>query len=679
MEGNGRILNVPSHYLNNPRPSTEAEESDQDQMETESHTESTTEEQGDEGIGEFDDGKTGKLTLSILLAEDLIHPGEKVLSIDYLGQTFKGDLLPIGKIRSVETGLIFNNPSAWAIYCKKIINPAKKSGCGWASVKYKGRKMDHFKNIWQRRKSQRAADDAKNEAAQILTALSTSGGLGQQQEESPRLLGHSTTPGLIHSSSLNATMSNNKTTFVDLESFAAEGKMQPFTVSVSTSAMLILDLHSHLAMDEVCGYLAGQWDPNSHNLAITHTFPCLTPPNDTSTETAQRVETEIYEELYGKQLTLVGWYHSNPAGPPAPSAKDCFDQLDFQIKLLGNSDASYTPCVGLICAPYMPSAKTCDSSIVVYWAFPPPEGSPQDWGRPMRMSYSAITDPCLSEEVVNSVDKVINFYKKQEKQVPLCSEWREGKYYFEKIGSSLLSKFPQDQDEQLWRYIQAQLLEGTPPPSCWNKERRNSSPEQQTSPQQQRQQQQHPASSSSPSSQQQQQQPPPSHQQQSGLSSSLTIQPAHQQQSTAPPPAHLQQTQIINGRKPSGEEEEIDDDEEEHLKEEQEEIDDDEEQALARRTGTSTEHGLITISQYSPSTGTQMTFTRAPQGGQPVTLSIQETSGPQSYPEPLVLTTNGLRQHSQEEEEGPINFSSSRRREDEGEDSGDEGRLVIKE
>ena len=59
MEGNGRILNVP-HYLNNPRPSTEAEESDQDQMETESHTESTTEEQGDEGIGEFDDGKNWK-------------------------------------------------------------------------------------------------------------------------------------------------------------------------------------------------------------------------------------------------------------------------------------------------------------------------------------------------------------------------------------------------------------------------------------------------------------------------------------------------------------------------------------------------------------------------------------------------------------------------------------------
>ena len=70
------------------------------------------------------------------------------MTIDYLGQTFKGDLLPNGQIKSQETGMFFKNPSAWAIYCKKIVNPAKKSGCGWASVKYKGRKMDHFKAVW---------------------------------------------------------------------------------------------------------------------------------------------------------------------------------------------------------------------------------------------------------------------------------------------------------------------------------------------------------------------------------------------------------------------------------------------------------------------------------------------------------------------------------------------------
>ena len=173
----------------------------------------------------------------------------------------------------------------------------------------------------------------------------------------------------------------------------------------------------------------------------------------------------------------------------------------------------------------------------------------------MRMSYSAITDPCLSLEVVTTVDRVISFYKKQQKQVPLCSEWREGMYYFEKIGKSLMSKFPQDQDEQLWRYLQAQLLEGLPPPQTWGERRPG------------------PASPPTPASTHMS--PPPAH----------------------PAPAPGQVAQQQHGRKNSGEEEEIDDDEEEHLKDEQEEIDDDEEQALATRS-SSAEHGLITISQY---------------------------------------------------------------------------------
>lgn len=49
-----------------------------------------------------------------------------------------------------ETGQIFNSPSAWATHCKKLVNPAKKSGCGWASVKYKGQKLDKYKATWLR-------------------------------------------------------------------------------------------------------------------------------------------------------------------------------------------------------------------------------------------------------------------------------------------------------------------------------------------------------------------------------------------------------------------------------------------------------------------------------------------------------------------------------------------------
>jgi len=633
-QSNGQILNIPQ-YLNQ-RPSTDHEESDNDHMETESHTESTTEEPEEGGIGEFDDGKTGKLTLAILLHESLIQAGEKVMSIDYLGQTFKGDLIPAGKIRSVETGLIFNNPSAWAIYCKKIINPAKKSGCGWASVKYKGRKMDYYKSVWTKRKAQRDAENAKNEAAQALTALSASGGLrpnsAQNNIDNIQLDQnlYNANTNLLKATSLSPIFSNSKGHFVELESFTHEGKMQPFTVSVSTSAMMVLDLHSHLSNEEVCGYLAGQWDPNSHNLAITNTFPCLIDPKEAGTEAAQKLETDIYEDLYGKHLNLVGWYHSNPKGPAAPSAKDCFDQLDFQIKLLGHSDSTYTPCVGLICAPYEKDAKTSESSIVVYWIYPPAENSNQEFGKPMRMSYSAITDPCLSEEVIQQVDKTITFFRKQPRQIPFNEKYDDEEYYINKIGKSLVSKFPQDQDEQLWRYIQSQLMVGLELPVETN-----------------------------------------------------VTSDTHTE--------HINHA-VINGRKNS-EEEEIDDDEETALNEEQEEIDDDEETAIVERSQEEktpvqqaipqnyarNPPSMLTISQFSPM-GTHMTFTRNQDGGQEVNLSIQETDQMQetaiAFPEmevPLALTKNG----SATDSDIPLNFSSTRHQ-GEDEDS-DEGRLVIKE
>lgn len=73
---------------------------------------------------------------------------------DIQGQKFVGDLLPDGKIKSQETDIVFASPSAWAINCKRIINPVKKSGCGWASVKYHGKKLDAYKNIWFKRKKE---------------------------------------------------------------------------------------------------------------------------------------------------------------------------------------------------------------------------------------------------------------------------------------------------------------------------------------------------------------------------------------------------------------------------------------------------------------------------------------------------------------------------------------------
>lgn len=88
------------------------------------------------------------------MSANVLQPGRSVMTIEYLGQKFVGDLLPDGKIKSQETETVFLTPSAWAMNCKRIINPEKKSGCGWASVRYKGKKLDAFKNSWLRKCAQ---------------------------------------------------------------------------------------------------------------------------------------------------------------------------------------------------------------------------------------------------------------------------------------------------------------------------------------------------------------------------------------------------------------------------------------------------------------------------------------------------------------------------------------------
>lgn len=72
-------------------------------------------------------------------------------------------MLEDGKIRSQETDIVFASPSAWAIACKRFINPDKKSGCGWASVKYRGKKLDAYKNIWYKKRKEEEQKQEREE------------------------------------------------------------------------------------------------------------------------------------------------------------------------------------------------------------------------------------------------------------------------------------------------------------------------------------------------------------------------------------------------------------------------------------------------------------------------------------------------------------------------------------
>ncbi len=66
----------------------------------------------------------------------------------------------------------------------------------------------------------------------------------------------------------------------------------------------------------------------------------------------------------------------------------------------GESDSSYTPCVGLICSPFYEYNDGLSATFQVYWVMPPPEYQPHEYGKPMQMTYTVSRDSFLTQDLL---------------------------------------------------------------------------------------------------------------------------------------------------------------------------------------------------------------------------------------------------------------------------------------
>uniref|UniRef100_A0A8C5VCX6 MPN domain-containing protein n=1 Tax=Microcebus murinus TaxID=30608 RepID=A0A8C5VCX6_MICMU len=380
------------------------------------------------------------VTLRVLLKDALLEPGAGVLSIYYLGKKFMGDLQPDGRIVWQETGQVFNSPSAWATHCKKLVNPAKKSGCGWASVKYKGQKLDKYKAVWLRRHQLHmptaAADESpasegeeeellmEEDEEEVLAGVSAEDKSRRPPGKGPLEPAHpeAVPSGKRVENKLRVPVrycmlgsrdsARNPHTLVEVTSFAAINKFQPFNVAVSSNVLFLLDFHSHLTRSEVVGYLGGRWDINSQMLTVLRAFPCRSRLGDA--DTAAAIEEEIYQSLLLRGLSLVGWYHSHPHGPALPSLQDIDAQMDYQLRLQGSSNG-FQPCLALLCSPYYSGNPGPESKIAPFWVMPPPEML------------------------------LVEFYKGAPDLVRFQEPWDQEHTYLDKLKISLASRTPKDQ------------------------------------------------------------------------------------------------------------------------------------------------------------------------------------------------------------------------------------------
>jgi len=582
------------------------------------------------------------VTLNTLMDDGVIQPGKGVLSIDYLGQRFEADLLENGKIRWDGSEEIFGTPSAWAHHCKRLVNPIKRSGCGWASVKYNNKKLDIWKSIWARKNrvsspyKQNLSDTAnipqksppvnipqksppvnisnkspvnvpqKSPPANIpqksppinisnkspvnvsqksppenvsqksspvnipqkstvnipqkstvnipqkssvnipqkSTPVSQQNGNGERvvhindaktlEQTPPSITITNTTnakpgntkinkfedlkkPGdplkkeLIHidhkfhtpnlveklsansfkilstsspghvsnshrvpsktdllsplvlsSDILNSQLSQSlypqrksvsysalgtrsldidHHTFVQCEKFDQHSKLQPFTVSVTSNSLLLMDFHCNLTKSEVIGYLGGRWDTNKQHLSIEQVFPAFCRLGDS--EKSPLVEEDIRQNMRAKQLTLVGWYHSHPFSQCDPTLHDIDCQMSYQLKMRG-SGSMYQPCLAFILSPFDRSSSSLDSQIQAFWVMPNLE-HPAAYNIPMHVTFSIERDTSLTEEILADMKHLSEYYSGAQDKLNLKDKWKETITYLEKIRASMKSKLPEDQ------------------------------------------------------------------------------------------------------------------------------------------------------------------------------------------------------------------------------------------
>uniref|UniRef100_A0AAX7TKY1 MPN domain-containing protein n=1 Tax=Astatotilapia calliptera TaxID=8154 RepID=A0AAX7TKY1_ASTCA len=386
------------------------------------------------------------ITLRVLLKDGLVEPGDGVLAIHYLGKNFVGDLLTDGKIRWVETGQIFNSPSAWATHCKRLVNPAKKSGCGWASVRYRGQKLVQYKTTWLHKYQPIFPGWAcppllccSPSTPQHRTALWT------DRERIP----------VRYCTLGTRDAARDPHTLVELSAFSAINRFQPFNVAVSSNVLLLMDFHCHLTTSEVVGYLGGRWDTNTQLLTVLRAFPCRTRLADR--DSASAVEEEICQNLFMRGLSLVGWYHSHPRGPALPSLQDIDSQMDHQLRLQGSNNG-FQPCLGIICGPYYHGNQGVASTITPFWVVPPPEQRPNDYGIPVAVEVTYVQDNFLTSDVLNEMMLLVDYYRAAPDLVQFNQYWCPDTTMMDKIKGSLSCHAPKDQAySQILEHVYSQL------------------------------------------------------------------------------------------------------------------------------------------------------------------------------------------------------------------------------
>ena len=106
-------------------------------------------------------------------------------------------------------------------------------------------------------------------------------------------------------------------------------------------------------------------------------FPCRAVPRDddgaTDVEMDPVSELQVREVIRGRDLDVVGWYHSHPRFMAEPSVTDIENQRQYQTLFEDDAKDGPAPFVGLIVGTYDQAATGPRSVFRYFHVAPPPD------------------------------------------------------------------------------------------------------------------------------------------------------------------------------------------------------------------------------------------------------------------------------------------------------------------
>lgn len=95
-----------------------------------------------------------------------------------------------------------------------------------------------------------------------------------------------------------------------------------------------------------------------------------------------------------------------------------------------------------------------ESSITAYWVVPPPESKPNEYGRPMMMTYNVSYDNSAPEHVRKEIQKCVEYYSKESDYINFNDKFYASSTFGDKLKASLSSKLPRENSENsMWNFI----------------------------------------------------------------------------------------------------------------------------------------------------------------------------------------------------------------------------------